>query len=53
MAFPVGEGCSRPGAAHCGTEREPDPITSAEAANRAEDNARRAVEGVVITPHHK
>lgn len=51
MAFPVGdESTSRPEAAHCGTECEPDPeLHPADAANEAEDNARRAVDGKPIT----
>lgn len=48
MALPVGdESTARPGAAQDGTEREPDP-SPGEQANRAEDQARRAVEGVGI-----
>lgn len=50
MALPVGEETRGPEACHCGNGCEPDPtISSAEAANRAEDNARRAAEGVGIT----
>lgn len=50
MARPVGdEHFARPGAAE--GEREPDPPDLAEAANRAEDDARRAVEGIGIEAH--